>query len=146
VPAPVGGPGGRELTEVSEVAAGGKHNYAIRRDGTVLAWGANVNGQLGDGTTRNAARPVKVAGTYTEALRGAARMAAGQGYGAAILVGGSALTWGIASQGQLASGNRLARVRPGPLVAAQGVRVGDIMNLAAGARHLLLLVRPQGNE
>ncbi|MFI0351472.1 RCC1-like domain-containing protein [Actinomadura sp. 9N407] len=146
VPGAVADPGGGGLDEVTFVAAGGKHNYAVHRDGTVLAWGDNANGQLGNGTTKPAPRPVHVAGTHTESLRGVSRMGAGQGYGVAVLVGGSALTWGVASKGQLGSGNRVARTRPGPLVAAKGARISTITNLAAGARHLLLLVRPRGTE
>ena len=33
------------------VAAGGQHSLALLSDGTVCAWGYNLYGQLGDGTT-----------------------------------------------------------------------------------------------
>src|SRR4051812_19233615 len=33
------------------VSAGGTHSLARRSDGRVVAWGANVNGEVGDGTT-----------------------------------------------------------------------------------------------
>jgi alpha-tubulin suppressor-like RCC1 family protein len=39
------------LTGVASVSAGSGHSLALKLDGTVWAWGANSNGQLGDGTT-----------------------------------------------------------------------------------------------
>jgi alpha-tubulin suppressor-like RCC1 family protein len=43
------------------LASGGFSSYAISRSGAVWAWGANMNGQIGDGTTTKAKEPVKVA-------------------------------------------------------------------------------------
>ncbi len=41
-----------ELSEVSAISAGTRHSLALLRDGTIMAWGSNLGGQLGDGTTR----------------------------------------------------------------------------------------------
>ncbi|MBG9944541.1 regulator [Brevibacillus formosus] len=51
-----------DLTEIEEIASGpyASHNLALKRDGTVYAWGKNDRGQLGDGTTTNSNKPVKV--------------------------------------------------------------------------------------
>jgi len=38
------------LTDVTAIAAGHYHTIALRSDGTVLAWGNNEHGQLGDGS------------------------------------------------------------------------------------------------
>jgi alpha-tubulin suppressor-like RCC1 family protein len=46
------------ITTVEAIAAGGTHTLALRRDGTVLTWGNNANGQLGDGTATNRTTPV----------------------------------------------------------------------------------------
>ncbi|NLI01356.1 MAG: hypothetical protein GX446_17910 [Chthonomonadales bacterium] len=47
---------------IAAVSAGGVHTFAVKSDGTVLAWGANWNGQLGDGTNTDRLTPVPVSG------------------------------------------------------------------------------------
>jgi alpha-tubulin suppressor-like RCC1 family protein/plastocyanin len=47
-PVQVRGPGGVGfLTDIAEVSAGGGHTLALKRNGTVFAWGLNAAGQLG---------------------------------------------------------------------------------------------------
>jgi alpha-tubulin suppressor-like RCC1 family protein len=50
----------KELTEITHVEMGGSYALALDKQGVVWAWGANFNGQLGDGTTgfKSAAVPV----------------------------------------------------------------------------------------
>ncbi|MGW2408456.1 RCC1 domain-containing protein [Streptomyces sp. NPDC001739] len=48
-------------TDITAMAAGNGHTLALRRDGTVLGWGYNNLGQLGDGSTTNRSTPVVVA-------------------------------------------------------------------------------------
>lgn len=47
---------------------GARHNAVILNDGTLWAWGANENGQLGDGTTSGKDAAVKITGGVIEAL------------------------------------------------------------------------------
>lgn len=44
-----------------KLATGGSTSYAITPAGGVYAWGQNTYGQVGDGSTREATRPVRVA-------------------------------------------------------------------------------------
>jgi alpha-tubulin suppressor-like RCC1 family protein len=48
-----------ELTDVTAVCTGGNHMLAVRRDGTVWAWGHNHEGQLGDGTAMVIPFPIR---------------------------------------------------------------------------------------
>jgi hypothetical protein len=86
------------------VAAGLANTLALTRGGTVLAWGDNSAGQLGNGTTTSRLRPVRVklpAGTKVGAL------VAGKFFGM-VWAGRRFLTWGDNGSGEL--GNRT----PGP--------------------------------
>jgi alpha-tubulin suppressor-like RCC1 family protein len=57
---------------ITQLAAGGAHVLALKSDGTVLAWGSNVWGQLGIGSTTSPVGPVQVTG-----LTSATQVAAG---------------------------------------------------------------------
>jgi alpha-tubulin suppressor-like RCC1 family protein len=69
-PAPVMGEDGTRLDKVKQMSGGsraasgifaeGGFSLAIKSDGTVLAWGNNDHGALGDGTTTSSVTPVKV--------------------------------------------------------------------------------------
>ena len=50
------------LSDVIAVSAGAYHAVALKSDGTVWAWGSNVGGMLGDGTTIDRDVPVQVVG------------------------------------------------------------------------------------
>ena len=42
------------------VSAGQYHSLAVRSDGSLWAWGRNVDGQLGDGKRVNATLPLQI--------------------------------------------------------------------------------------
>ena len=50
----------RGLKHVVAITAGAYSGYAIRRDGSVWAWGRGIDGELGDGSTANQAAPTRV--------------------------------------------------------------------------------------
>jgi alpha-tubulin suppressor-like RCC1 family protein len=110
------------------IAAGGRHSLALLANGTVLAWGANDSGQLGDGSLTPRPAPVPVAG-----LTGVIAIAAGGAHSLAIRIDGSVLAWGNNDFGQLGDGTVARRLTP-VRVSALGTGVGLI---AAGANHSL---------
>ncbi|MFD4869746.1 RCC1 domain-containing protein [Streptomyces sp. NPDC058412] len=88
--------------DVRELAAGGgdKNAFAIAllRDGTVKSWGANLTGQLGNGTIVNQSFPA----TVTK-LSGVSEIAAGSNHALAVK-GGRVLAWGDNAKKQLGTG------------------------------------------
>jgi len=93
-------PPGVTPTEVSE---GYQTGYAIGSDGNLYAWGANDNGELGDGSGQSVNdSPVKVllpAGVSPDAVAG------GTDDGYAIGSDGNLYAWGWNGQGELGIGN-----------------------------------------
>ena len=101
------------LSAIVEVALGGQHSCALRGDGTVLCWGSNSNGQLGDGSQNDRATPAPVPG-----LTGVVRIAAGDTHTCALLADASAVCWGQNFSGQLGDGTTTDSATP---VAVQGL-------------------------
>ena len=55
-----GAQGGKWLTGVTQLAAGGDHMCALTDDGSLFCWGSNDRGQLGTDSQQDAAKPKKV--------------------------------------------------------------------------------------
>ena len=100
-PVPVRGLG--RGSGVVEIAAGGSFAVALKSDGTVLAWGNNASGQLGDGTApQDHSTPIQVRGLGRGS--GVVGIAAGGSHSLAVKHDGSVITWGNNSSGQLGDG------------------------------------------
>jgi alpha-tubulin suppressor-like RCC1 family protein len=85
--------------KASQVAAGHDHTCALVV-GTVLCWGDNSAGQLGNGTNVASKTPVAVDGITT-----ATEIAAGDAHTCALLAGGTVDCWGYDLNGQLGGGD-----------------------------------------
>jgi|GEM_PF-4055847 len=70
--------------------------YALRSDGTVLAWGQNARGELADGSTTARNSPAVIVG-----LTGVTQIAAGWTAGYALKSDGTVWAWGDGTAGQL---------------------------------------------
>jgi hypothetical protein len=68
-------------SRITQLSAGDFHMLALKPDGTVLAWGANGYGQLGNGGTAPVTGPVQVTG-----LANATQVAAGGEFSLAVHV------------------------------------------------------------
>lgn len=74
---------------VVKFATGSSNSAAILSDGTLWTWGNNMNGQLGNGTSINADKPVNIGTGFTQ-------VAVGSRYMVALKADGSLWMWGYA--------------------------------------------------
>lgn len=119
-----------ELSGVSSVSAGEQHSLALLEQGTVMAWGNNLDGQLGDGSTTSSDVPVAVSG-----LSEGKALAAAASHSLALLGNGTVVAWGENSSGQLGDGTTTKSDVPVAVTGLSGVTA-----IAAGGDHSLALL------
>ena len=105
------------LTNWKQVSAGTYHTAAIKKDGTLWAWGSNSNGGLGNGTRINYSSPIQV-GSLTNWKQVSINSDTGQS--AAIKTDGTLWAWGSNSNGGLGNGTRINYSSP--------IQVGSLTN------------------
>jgi alpha-tubulin suppressor-like RCC1 family protein len=88
------------------VTAGARHTCALKWDTSVVCWGLNDRGQLGDGTTTDRLTPTVVAGLSY----GAVAVTAGEHHTCALTTAGAVFCWGANSEGQLGDGTTTDRL------------------------------------
>jgi alpha-tubulin suppressor-like RCC1 family protein len=122
-------------SDVVSLSAGSSFSLALKRDGTVLAWGANSNGQLGDGTTLSKTTPIQVTGFGPNS--GIIAIAAGASHALALSFDGTLWAWGSNGSGQLGDGTSTQRTTP---VRVTNLGAGSgVIRVAAGSSHSLAL-------
>jgi len=131
---------GEPITGVQVVSAGNNHTLALISDGTILSWGKNNNGQLGDGTiTSSMYNPVLVLDEDDKPITGIQAVSAGGSYSLALKTDGSLLAWGDNDDGQLGNGSIINQSTPVSVIDAEGIRIIDIQAVSAGNNHSLAL-------
>ena len=105
------------LTGIVALAGDGNYCVALRSDGTLLAWGGNGGGQLGDGTTSERDLPIVVPG-----LTGIQIISAGdESSSFAVDSDGLLWAWGQNRNGELGDGTSTIRKSAVPVVGISGV-------------------------
>ncbi len=101
------------LTGVSRIVTGRVHTCARLSDGTARCWGANANGQIGDGTTTQRLLPVVVKNPAgSAALTGVVSVVAGGNQTCALITDATARCWGANPDGQIGDGTTTQRLLP----------------------------------
>ena len=117
-------------TDWAMVSAGWGHTLAIKKDGSLWAWGANNMGQLGDGTTTFKSSPIQIGSAKDWKTVSSGNQASSM----AIKADGSLWAWGYGGYAALGLGDTANRNAP--------TRVGSDNNWAAvsaGDYHTLAL-------
>jgi alpha-tubulin suppressor-like RCC1 family protein len=133
-PIPVALPGG---TTVTAISAGWSYSLALTSSGSVLAWGWNAEGELGDGTGVQRLTPVAVLAPAT----GVTAISAGSNHNLALRSDGTVLSWGLNNFGQVGDATFVSRMAPVPVLLPPGQAVTAI---AAGGAHSLAVLRSNG--
>lgn len=119
----------------TEIAAGAEYTVALSTTGTVYAWGWNLYGELGDGST--SVRPSPVAVTMLSGVRFSDISANPEGRSTlAVSTDGHVYAWGANESGQLGDGTTLNRATPIAVTMPGGVSFREV---AAGTNFSLAL-------
>lgn len=139
--------GSGALSDITQLAAGYSHSMALSADGRIWSWGANNDGQIGDGTKGTAGSadrllPVRVEGTGGVGdLSGIAAIAVGDIHSLALTADGQAWAWGSNDNGQLGDGSK-GTDQPSPRIVQNPSGAGPLSNIlaiSAGDYHSLVL-------
>lgn len=146
----VGGASGSPFLQgITAVAGGLRQSLALRGDGTVWAWGYNVDGELGDGTSGNQQSPkpapVQVVGGATGAptLQNIVQISAGGLTSYALRSDGTVWAWGYNFSGETGDGtfgnSNKVRATPVQVKRSGGAALTGIKSISAGRSHALAL-------
>ncbi len=118
---------------IGAIATGSSHTCALTAGGGVKCWGANDNGQLGDGTRTDGLTAVDVSGLGSEAS--AVAVAVGLLHTCANTTSGRVKCWGENAFGQLGDGTTVER-----LIAVEVSELsGPVNGVATGKYHTCAL-------
>lgn len=111
------------------IGAGAFHTCALTKSGSVVCWGGNRLGQLGEGTTCQRLGPVPI----PELGTGVVALTIGDSHTCALKAAGKVVCWGDNAHGQLGQG---IQAMTGPPAEVAGVIATEV---AAGSFHTCAL-------
>ncbi len=120
--------------DVMSVAMGRDHTCALFKSGELRCWGANYNGQLGDGSLSSKLRPTTILSSFVSSV------SAGTAHTCAVVLGNQVRCWGSNVSGMLGDGTRTNRSSPTTVLVHQY----PILAVSLGSTHSCALI--QGGE
>jgi alpha-tubulin suppressor-like RCC1 family protein len=121
------------LSHLRQIAAGDGFSSALRADGTVLAWGRNEHGQLGNGTQQDSAKPCPIPG-----LRHILTLNSGYEHTVALDQKGSLWSWGDNNLCQLGNTAPSYSLVPMPVVMPSDMHPRGPWQVAVGGYHAMI--------
>ncbi|HVR85923.1 MAG TPA: RCC1 repeat-containing protein, partial [Planctomycetota bacterium] len=121
------------LTGVTAISGGGAHSLALRSDGSLVAWGDDDVGELGNGSGAVQVLPVAIPD-----LTNVLTISAGGGHSLAVDTNGKVWAWGDNTSGEL--GISSATQSLFPVLTSQQTGLGPVKAIAAGASFSMALV------
>ena len=114
VGAPMSDPAGATVGKtLVQIGAGGVMSCGLATDNTIMCWGRNTHGELGDGSGNSSPTPVavKTAGTPL-AGKTIAKISVGSAHTCALTTDGVLACWGVGMLGRLGNGDGSDRPVP----------------------------------
>ncbi|WP_437338586.1 RCC1 domain-containing protein [Sorangium sp. So ce394] len=121
------------IDDVDAIAAGQQHCLALKKDGTVWAWGSNSSGELGDETTTDSHIPIQVTALSDISID---EIACGSSHSVALGKGVGVYAWGRNEVGQVGNGTEKNVLLP---ALVRGLEGAEVTHVAAGGFHGLAL-------
>jgi alpha-tubulin suppressor-like RCC1 family protein len=119
------------ITNWSAISAVGGHSLGLTSSGVLYAWGENLFGTLGDGTTINKSSPVTVVGGITNW----SAVSAGGYHSLALTDTGVLYAWGLNNNGQLGTNEPTFLNKSSPVTVVVGIT--NWSAISAGDLHSL---------
>jgi alpha-tubulin suppressor-like RCC1 family protein/uncharacterized protein YjdB len=129
------------LEKITAISSNFYHSLALREDGTVWGWGANWNGQLGDGSYMDSSIPVQVKGEENVGfLVNITSISTGFDHSVASSSEGFVWSWGYNGSAQLGNGSFANSTIPVKVKDPENFGfLEEIVTIFAGAEHSLAL-------
>ncbi|GEP41912.1 choice-of-anchor D domain-containing protein [Brevifollis gellanilyticus] len=127
---------------VTSMAVGWSHSVALCADGSMVAWGGNAKGQLGDGSTTSRLLPVTVSVTGVLANKTVTSICAGESHNIALCSDGTIASWGENDEGQIGDDSGMSRTLPVMVNITPGSSAladKTVVSIACGEKHNLAL-------
>ena len=123
------------LLSWATISAGTSHTCGTTTANVAYCWGANGDGQLGDGTTISRTAPVAVSPMSGQASSSWASVRAGRSHTCGVTSGTVAACWGANGYGQLGDGSTVSRTSPAPVVVTGVVSQPFWTSVSAGGAY-----------